>query len=88
MYGRIPMKIFWLALFGFIFGAFAGGIIGTGLGLIWTSIFQTSCFEGYCGMLVFYAFMPIGVIGGGLIGAVVLGYFAARDPDDVPRDAS
>ncbi|HWG07166.1 MAG TPA: hypothetical protein VG271_19355 [Beijerinckiaceae bacterium] len=63
------MKIAMLGCFGFFFGAFGGGLLGVGAGLLWTSLFQTSCFEGYCGMLVFTAFMPIGVLLGGFCGA-------------------
>jgi hypothetical protein len=49
-------------------------------------VFHTTSFEGYSGMLVFFTFMPIGVIGGALIGAVGLGYVASRDPMTEPRD--
>jgi hypothetical protein len=55
-----------------------GGIVGVGLGLMWINVFHTSGFEGYSGMLVFYTFMPLGVIFGALIGAVGLGFLAAR----------
>ena len=72
------MRIVLLGMIGLIFGAMAGGAIGVGAGLIWTEVFHTSCFEGYCGMLVFFTFMPIGLILGGLIGAVLLGRAAAR----------
>ena len=82
------MKVLLLGLFGFILGALAGAMIGVGLGLIWAGVFRTSCFEGYCGMLVFLTFMPIGIVLGGLIGALTLGYFGARDPTDVRRDAN
>jgi hypothetical protein len=58
--------------FGFVLGVFVGGAIGVGAGLLWTHVFQTSCFEGYCGMLVFFSFMPIGAILGGIAGAVLL----------------
>jgi hypothetical protein len=43
----------------------AGGVIGVGLGFVWTSVFHTSSFEGYSGMLVFFTFMPIGIFVGG-----------------------
>lgn len=56
-----------------------GGVIGIGLGFVWTSVFHTSSFEGYSGMLVFFTFMPIGIILGGLAGAIGLGILAARD---------
>ncbi len=73
------MKVVMLGLIGFLLGAIAGGVIGVGLGFIWTSIFHTSSFEGYSGMLVFFTFMPIGIILGGLAGAIGLGVLAARD---------
>ena len=72
------MKIIFLGLVGLFFGALFGGVLGVGLGLIWTSVFHTSSFEGYSGMLVFMPFMPIGIMLGGLIGAVGLGYLATR----------
>ena len=75
------MKIVMLGLIGLFLGAIFGGVIGTGLGLLWINVFHTSSFEGYSGMLVFYTFMPIGIIAGALIGAVGLGYLASRaDP--------
>jgi hypothetical protein len=75
------MKVVMLGLVGLFFGAIFGGAIGTGLGLLWTSVFHTSSFEGYSGMLVFYTFMPIGIIVGALSGAVGLGFLASRaDP--------
>jgi len=73
------MKIVVLGFVGLILGMIFGGIIGVGAGLIWTTVFHTSSFEGYSGMLVFFTFMPIGIILGGLIGAVGLGVVAARD---------
>jgi hypothetical protein len=74
-----PMKIVLLGLIGLFFGAMLGGAVGVGLGLVWTQVFNTSCFEGYCGMLVFFTFMPIGALVGGLAGAFALGRAAARD---------
>jgi hypothetical protein len=73
------MKIFMLALIGLFFGAIFGGILGVGAGFAWTTVFHTSDFEGYSGMLVFYTFMPIGIIGGAMLGAAGLGYLASRD---------
>jgi hypothetical protein len=58
--------------FGFILGAIIGAMLGVGVGLLWVKVFQTSCFEGYCGMLVFFSFMPIGAMLGGLIGATLV----------------
>jgi hypothetical protein len=75
------MKIVMFGFVGLLLGAILGGVIGTGLGLIYTSVFHTTSFEGYSGMLVFYTFMPIGIIAGALIGAVGLGFLASRaDP--------
>ena len=73
------MKVVGLGLVGFFLGAIVGGVIGVICGLIWTEVFHTSDFEGYSGMLVFFTFMPIGILGGGLLGAVGLGYAASRD---------
>ena len=73
------MKIVMLGLVGFFLGAFLGGVLGVILGLIWTNVFHTSSFEGYSGMLVFMTVMPIGIMLGGLISAVGLGYLASRD---------
>jgi hypothetical protein len=78
------MKVAVLGLIGLIFGAMAGGVIGVCAGLIWTNVFQTSSFEGYSGMLVFYTFMPIGVILGGLLGAIGLGFAAGGNSAVLP----
>ncbi len=72
------MKIVLLGLVGLFFGAIAGGIIGVGAGMIWINVFHTSSFEGYSGMLVFYTFMPLGIIFGAVIGAAGLGFLASR----------
>ena len=73
------MKIVMLGLIGLFLGAIAGGVIGIGLGMLWIKVFHASDFEGYSGMLVFYSFMPIGIIVGALTGAVGLGFVASRD---------
>jgi hypothetical protein len=72
------MKVM-LALVGLFLGAIAGGVIGIGAGFLWTTVFHTSDFEGYSGMLVFFTFMPIGIIVGAVLGAAGLGYLASRD---------
>ncbi len=72
------MKIVVVAFVGLFLGAIVGGIVGVLLGLLWTNIFHTSSFEGYSGMLVFFTFMPLGIIVGGLTGAVGLGLLASR----------
>ncbi len=73
------MKIVLLVLIGLLLGLLAGAVIGVGVGLAWISVFHTSGFEGYSGMLVFYAFMPIGSLVGGLLGAIGLGMIAGRE---------
>src|ERR1700686_1277605 len=60
-----------LPIVGLILGAMLGAMLGVGLGFAYTKIFNVSNFEGYSGMLVFYTFMPIGAIAGGLGGSVV-----------------
>jgi hypothetical protein len=73
-----------LVLIGLILGAIVGGVLGAGF--LWTGIFHTSDFEGYSGMLVFFTFMPIGIIAGALIGGFGLGVLASRDSANVPKD--
>ena len=72
------MKIVMVGFVGLFLGAIVGGMVGIGLGMIWINIFHTSSFEGYSGMLVFYTFMPLGIIVGALTGAVGLGFLASR----------
>jgi hypothetical protein len=72
------MKVM-LAFVGLFLGAIAGGAIGIGAGFLWTTVFHTSDFEGYSGMLVFFTFMPIGIIVGAVLGAAGLVYLASRD---------
>ena len=73
------MKIALLGLLGMILGALGGAALGLGAGLAWVDIFKTIDFEGYSGMLVFFTFMPIGAIIGGLGGALLFGLLAFRD---------
>ncbi len=73
------MKVVGLGLVGFFLGAIVGGVIGVVCGLISTKVFQTSDFEGYSGMLVFFTFMPIGMLAGGALGAAGLAHVASRD---------
>jgi hypothetical protein len=72
------MKVI-LAFVGLFLGAIAGGVIGVGAGFLWTTVFHTSDFEGYSGMLVFFTFMPLGIIVGAVLGAAGLVYLASRD---------
>ncbi|WP_315704905.1 MULTISPECIES: hypothetical protein [unclassified Bradyrhizobium] len=75
------MKITLLAFAGLIIGMFGGAVLGVGLGLAWTEIANTSDFEGYSGMLVFFTFMPLGAVVGGLGGAALFALLAIRDRD-------
>jgi hypothetical protein len=78
--GRIIlMKIALLALLGLLLGALGGAALGIGAGLAWVEIFQTTGFEGYSGMLVFFTFMPLGAAIGGLGGALLFAVIAMRD---------
>jgi len=72
------MKVALLALLGLIFGALGGAALGIGAGLAWVEIFKTTNFEGYSGMLVFFTFMPLGAMIGGLGGATLFGVMAVR----------
>ena len=75
------MKIALLVLLGLVLGALGGAALGIGAGLAWGEIFQTSSFEGYSGMLVFFTFMPLGAAIGGLGGAALFGVIAMRDAE-------
>lgn len=69
------MKNLFLLLAALLLGALIGAIAGVGTGFAWTTIFHTTSFEGYSGMLVFFTFMPLGAI----LGAIGLpAYVAAR----------
>jgi hypothetical protein len=72
------MKAAGLGCLGFVLGAIIGGVIGIVLGFVWINVFNTSDFEGYSGMLVFFTFMPIGAILGGILGAAALAALASR----------
>jgi hypothetical protein len=75
------MKIACLAVLGLILGALGGAALGIGLGLAWVEIFKTTDFEGYSGMLVFFTFMPLGAMIGGVGGAFLFGLLAFRDSE-------
>ncbi|MCW5703638.1 MAG: hypothetical protein R3D82_19790 [Xanthobacteraceae bacterium] len=75
------MKIALLVVLGLFLGALGGAALGVGAGFAWVELFHTSNFEGYSGMLVFFTFMPLGAILGGLIGAVTFGVLAWRDTE-------
>jgi hypothetical protein len=75
------MKIALLALLGLALGALGGAALGIGAGLAWVEIFKTTSFEGYSGMLVFFTFMPLGAVVGGIGGALLFGIIAIRDAE-------
>jgi hypothetical protein len=75
------MKIALLVVLGLLLGALGGAALGIGAGLAWVELFKTSNFEGYSGMLVFFTFMPLGAVIGGVGGAVLFGVIAVRDAE-------
>ena len=75
------MKIALLVLLGLVLGGLGGAALGISAGLIWIEVFNTSGFEGYSGMLVFFTFMPLGAAIGGLGGALLFGVIAFRDAE-------
>jgi hypothetical protein len=72
------MKIVIALFLGLILGVLLGAGLGVAIGLAWVNIFETSSFEGQSGMLVFFAFMPIGAIIGGIVGAILFGRMGGR----------
>ena len=80
------MQVGCLAIIGLFLGALFGAAIGVGAGLACVKIFNVSDREGYSGMLVFFTFMPLGAMIGGLGGAVTLGLLAAK-PTAAPPSA-
>jgi hypothetical protein len=75
------MKIALLALLGLALGTLGGAALGIGAGLAWVEVFKTTSFEGYSGMLVFFTFMPLGAVIGGIGGALLFGIIAIRDAE-------
>ncbi|WP_244436546.1 MULTISPECIES: hypothetical protein [unclassified Afipia] len=72
------MKTIILAALGTVVGLVLGVAAGILAGIGWVSIFKTSDFEGYSGMLVFFTFAPAGALLGGLTGAIWAAYAASR----------
>jgi hypothetical protein len=66
-------KAFGFGILGAVVGAVAGGVIGLGGGLLWTTLAGTSGFEGYAGVVT-AMWMLAGIIAGLIAGAV----FGAR----------
>ena len=81
------MQVGCLAIIGLFLGALFGAAIGVGVGMACVKIFNVSDFEGGSGMLVFFTFMPLGAIIGGLGGAITLALLAAKQPAGTPLDA-
>jgi hypothetical protein len=73
------MKIALLTLVGLVLGALGGAALGIGVGLAWTEFFNTTDADSFSGMLVFFTFMPLGAMLGGLGGALWFGVMAVRD---------
>ena len=70
-----------LALLGLILGALGGAALGSGAGLAFVEIFKATDAEASGGVLVFFTFMPLGAMIGGLIGAFGFGLVALRDSE-------
>ena len=77
----ILIKIALLVLLGLLLGALGGAALGIGAGLAWVEIFKTTDVEGYSGMLVFFTFMPLGAVIGGVGGALLFAVVAIRDAE-------
>jgi hypothetical protein len=73
------MKIALLALLGLAFGALGGAALGISAGLVWIEFFKSANFEGDSGTLVFFTFMPLGAVIGGIGGALLFVVLAIRD---------
>lgn len=72
------MRIAVFAVLGAIAGAIVGAALGVLTGIAWINIFQTSNFEGYSAMLVFFTFAPAGGLIGTIVGALWSGLAASR----------
>ena len=79
------MTVLLLGFLGSILGLIAGGALGMGIGSICVEVFEVSQFEGGAGVMVFFTFMPIGAILGGIVGAWLLGRLGARPAASPPQ---
>jgi hypothetical protein len=79
------MTVLLLGFLGLILGLIAGGALGMGIGSICVEVFKVSKFEGGAGVMVFFTFMPIGAILGGIVGAWLLGRLGARPAASPPQ---
>ncbi|MCK6629866.1 MAG: hypothetical protein L6R45_32415 [Anaerolineae bacterium] len=64
------MKHWLLPLGGAALGAVAGAVAGIFLGVLSVELFDISCFEGYCGFVVGFCFLPLGLLLGATAGGV------------------
>ncbi len=65
------MKPWLVILGGAVLGAVAGAVVGILLGLLSVELFDISCFEGYCGFVVGFCFLPLGLLLGAAAGGVI-----------------
>jgi hypothetical protein len=75
-----------LGFIGLILGLVAGAVTGVVVGSVCVEIFQVSNFEGGAGMLVFFTFMPVGAILGGILGAWWLGRLGVKQKAPLKDD--
>jgi hypothetical protein len=68
------MNIWLITIGGVVLGALAGGIAGVLLGSLSVELFNISCFEGFCGYVVGFCFLPLGLF----LGAAAGGLFVYR----------
>lgn len=72
------MRIVLRTILGGIAGLIAGAAIGVLAGIAWINLVETSNFEGYSAMLVFFTFAPAGAMIGGIACAIWSGLAASR----------
>lgn len=65
------MKPWLVTLGGAALGAVVGTVAGILLGLLSVELFDISCFEGYCGFVVGFCFLPLGLLLGAAAGGFV-----------------
>ncbi|WP_415025166.1 hypothetical protein [Bradyrhizobium sp.] len=68
-----------LAFLGLLLGTLRGAALGISAGLAWVELAQTSNFEGYSDVLMFFTFMPLGATIGGIGGALLFALLTMRD---------
>jgi hypothetical protein len=75
----MTMKVAMLALLGLMLGVLGGGAMGLGAGIAWSEWLYAA--QDSAGNLVFFTFLPIGAMAGGVGGAILFGVIAARDAE-------